>query len=222
MNKRPWYYAMLGTLLLTGAASTFGGWAVVTVDDLPEYAVVGKAVELPFSVRQHGVTLLGDLVPTLVATNGDTELTARARPARDKGYYVVSFTPPRPATWTLRIKSGFHNSESKPFPLRVIAGGATVPRPIADAERGQHLFVAKGCVTCHVRGTEGTDGLKFAPELTGRVYVPANLAKFLADPDNNRLSTMPSQNRMPKLDLQQQEIASLVAFINTTSKVAAR
>ena len=222
MTKRPWYYAMLGSLLLTGAASTFGGWAVVTVDSMPEYAVAGKAVELPFSVRQHGVSLLGDLNPVLIATNGDTQLTARARPARDKGHYLVSFTPPRAAVWTLRIRSGFGNSESKNIPLRVIAGGAAAPVAMGDAGRGQVLFTAKGCVTCHVRGTEGTDGLKFAPELTGRSYVPANLSKFLADPDNNRLSTMPSQNRMPKLDLQQQEIASLVAFINSTSKVAAR
>ena len=222
MRNRKLYYAMLASLTLTAAASTFGGWAVVTMDDIPEYAVAGKAVDLPFSVRQHGVTLLGDLNPTLIATSGDTELTARARPAKDKGHYLVSFTPPRPAMWTLRIKSGFGNSESKNIPLRVISGGAAAPKQMADAERGQVLFTAKGCVTCHVRGDEGSDGLKFAPELTGRTYVPVYLAKFLADPENNRLSTMPSQNRMPKLDLQQQEIASLVAFINTTSKVATR
>jgi mono/diheme cytochrome c family protein len=214
MNKRTWYLALLSSLMLT-AATTFGGWAVVTVDDLPEYAVAGKAVEIPFSVRQHGVSMLGDVFPSLVATNGETELTARARPTGEKGHYVVSWTPPRPAMWTVRIKSGFGPSETKLLPFRVISGGAAAPTALAAAERGHQLFFAKGCVTCHVRGADGTDGLKFAPELTSRRYPVDALAKFLADPANNRLSTMPLNNRMPKLDLQQREIASLVAFINS-------
>ncbi|MEO7456693.1 MAG: cytochrome c [Gemmatimonadaceae bacterium] len=221
MKNRPLYFAMLGTLMLTAAATTFGGWAVVTVDDMPEYAVAGKAIELPFTVRQHGVTLLGDLNPTLVATNGDTELTARARAAKDKGHYIVSFTPPSTAVWTLRIRSGFGNSESKNIPLRVVANGAAAPRKLADAERGHQLFVAKGCVTCHMRGDDGADGLKLAPELSGRRYVPEYLARFLADPVNNRLTQVASNNRMPQLDLQQSEIASLIAFINSETKAKA-
>ena len=42
-----------------------GGWAVVTVEDLPDYAVAGRAIPLNFTVRQHGVTLLSGLKPTI-------------------------------------------------------------------------------------------------------------------------------------------------------------
>lgn len=217
------YHAMLGVLFVSATAATFGGWAVVTVDDLPEYAVAGKPVEIPFSVRQHGVTLLDNLSPTLIATSGETEITSPARATRDKGHYVVSFTAPRPAMWTLRIKSGFGNSENTLQPFRVISAGAAAPRTLADDERGYHLFYAKGCVTCHMRGDDGAAGMKVGPELSARRYVAANLARFLADPDNNRLSNTPLVNvRMPKLDLKEREIASLVAFINSERTLGQR
>src|SRR5947199_30203 len=40
------------------SAAFAGGWAIVTLDDFPEYAVAGKPVNLTFAVRQHGVTSL--------------------------------------------------------------------------------------------------------------------------------------------------------------------
>jgi hypothetical protein len=63
MKKRTLYAALFGILLVPALAFTFGGWAVITVDDLPDYVVAGKQMDVGFVIRQHGVTLLPGLSP---------------------------------------------------------------------------------------------------------------------------------------------------------------
>lgn len=214
----------LAALLVPVAAFTFGGWAVVTVDDLPDYVVAGKPVDLAFTVRQHGMTLLGDLSPKVTLKSGSTESTVAAHSAGMKGRYVAAVTAPSAGEWSVRIQSGFGPSENTLLPVRAIAAGAQPPRPLADIDRGHRLFFAKGCVTCHVRGSEGTDGIKVGPDLTGRKYPPDYVAKFLDDPDKSPLSRQATTNnwRMPKLELREREIASLVAFLNSEGQVSSK
>ena len=54
----------LAAALIAGLTA-MGGWAVVTVKDLPEYVVAGRQYTLEFQVRQHGRTLLNGLHPRL-------------------------------------------------------------------------------------------------------------------------------------------------------------
>src|SRR3954469_583300 len=42
---------------LIAGLTTMGGWAVVTVKEVPEYFVAGQSYTLEFQVRQHGRTL---------------------------------------------------------------------------------------------------------------------------------------------------------------------
>ena len=159
---------------------------------------------------------LGDLSPRVTVKTSDAEVSAMAKPVGQKGHYVASLTVPRAADWSVRIQSGFGPSENTLLPVRAIAAGTQPPSPLADADRGHRLFFAKGCVTCHVRGSEGIDGIKAGPDLTGRKYAPDYVAKFLADPETSPLSrTVTPYVRMPKLDLKDREIASLVAFLNS-------
>ena len=69
MSKRPITVAALALAVLAGTAFTFGGWCVITVEDLPEYVTVGKPTEITFTVRQHGMTLLNLLQPAISAKN---------------------------------------------------------------------------------------------------------------------------------------------------------
>src|SRR6267378_7542761 len=72
------------TTILVAGLSTMGGWAVVTVKDVPEYFVAGQQYTIEFQVRQHGRTLLNGLRPQLViASPGRREVSvpAVARPA---------------------------------------------------------------------------------------------------------------------------------------------
>ncbi len=219
MKKRTLHAALFGILLVPALAFTFGGWAVITVDDLPDYVVAGKPVDIGFVMRQHGVTRLEGFSPRVTMKSGDAEVSATARAVGDKGHYVATLTVPSAGEYKTRIQSGFGPNENNLLPLRAIAAGAQPPRPLADADRGHRLFYAKGCVTCHVRGAEGTDGIKAGPDLTGRRYPPDYVAKFLADPNSSPLSKSISNPWMPKLDLKDREIASLVAFINSEGPV---
>src|SRR2546426_455182 len=40
--------------ILVGGLSAMGGWAVVTVKDVPEYFFAGQQYTIEFQVRQHG------------------------------------------------------------------------------------------------------------------------------------------------------------------------
>jgi mono/diheme cytochrome c family protein len=222
MTKRSRNAILLGAAALPVLAFSFGGWAVITVDDLPDYAVAGSPMTLSFAVRQHGRTLLGDLKPEVVAKGSGGEIRAAAS-AASGDRYTASLTIPKAGDWTVTIKSGFLAIDMTLVPIKVIDRGAPAPRALADAERGFRLFVAKGCVTCH--SLEETSAWKSAnnvgPVLTGRRYVPEVLADFLAEPEKSPLArNTQSEIRMPNLGLKQREISALVAFINSTGQAA--
>lgn len=187
---------------------------MVTVEQLPDYLVAGAPVTLSFKVRQHGVTLLERLQPELEARSGAQLVRSVATPGRERGQYLATFTPPQPGDWNITIQSGFGNSKLTLPPLPALTGQGAVRNVLADSERGARLFVAKGCVTCHVRGDVQEQGsLNIGPELTGRRYPAEYLAKFLADP---RVAGPPRQGSlgMPNLELRQPEIVALVAYLN--------
>jgi mono/diheme cytochrome c family protein len=215
MPKRSMKLAMLAVLAAGAAAAlgfTFGGWATITVDDLPQSLTVGQPTRLGFMVRQHGMTLLGNLKPSVVATSGSTNLEVEARPNGVDGHYEASIIVPKTGRWTLELRSGFGPSNAKLYPIAAYPAGTKYPVE-APMETGRRLFVAKGCVTCHVRGvTDGNVSRAAGPDLTPKRYQAEYLARFLADPSIQR--TPGAQWTMPNLALKQTEIASLVAFLN--------
>ncbi|MCI0549929.1 MAG: hypothetical protein L0287_03155 [Anaerolineae bacterium] len=78
------------------------------------------------------------------------------------------------------------------------------------------MFVAKGCITCHVN-TKVTDSHDY---LTVGYENATNLSNFSAHPDVLRMrlkdpTSVKSDTQMPNLDLSQIEIEALVAFINS-------
>ena len=58
MLRRPSHLMVPTLLSLPALAWLAGGWAVVTVEQLPDYVEAGKPLTLTFMVRQHGVTPL--------------------------------------------------------------------------------------------------------------------------------------------------------------------
>lgn len=213
---------LLGAAVMPIVAFSFGGWAVITVDDLPDHVVAGRPVTVSFAVRQHGRLLMQDLSPRVTATGSGAAVNVAAKPvAGDR--YAASLTIPRAGNWTIAIESSFGNSDITLVPITAIEPG-TAPRALTDAERGMRLFVAKGCVTCHtLEETSAWRSAPVGPTLTGRRYVPNVLATFLADPERSPLArNTQSDVRMPNLGLKEREIAALVAFINSTGQGASR
>jgi mono/diheme cytochrome c family protein len=218
MANRNATLALMFAVLTPPLGIALGGWAVVTVDDVPTHLVAGQKTPIAFKVRQHGFNFLSDLSPSVQLKSGSQEVTVAAAPVGDPGHYQATVTPPSTGTWTVTVQSGFGNSKTTLLPLRAIAANAPAPREVADADRGRQLFYGKGCVTCHVRGGDGESGFKTGPTLTGKRYPVDYVATFLDDPDKSPLSKSNTGQfvKMPKLGLSQREITALVAFLNTT------
>lgn len=130
MHRRPVYIAAAAAAALSLSAYTFGGWAVITVDDVPEYLTVGQPVKVSFAVRQHGVRLAEGLRPTVVATNGKSEVTASAS-SPSTGRYAATLTVPSAGPWTITVNSGFGKAATKLHPVPALAAGEAPPAPTA-------------------------------------------------------------------------------------------
>lgn len=195
---------------LTAGLVAMGGWAVVTVKDLPEYFVAGQQYRIEFQVRQHGRTLLNDLHPRLVigTSDGEREATVPAVARPSDGTYAVTFSAPNAERVFLTIKSGFMNNQLRLYPQMVVAVGGSRPVMTA-AERGQILFVAKGCNTCHsnidLLSRPDNQSIKVGPELgarhLGRDYVIQKIKN-------------PASQVMPDLGLSDAETAAIATFIS--------
>jgi hypothetical protein len=197
-----------------------GGWAVVTLKDLPEYMVAGKPVSLTYAVRQHGVSLTPGLSGWIEARDARGALVkAASTPASDSGYYLSKLTLPTAGDWTITVHSGFMESKSGPIAMRVVAGSVPAGK-LADAERGRILFAAKGCISCHSHtAVSQQTGFAVAPDLTAPRFAASYLKTFLADP-----SIKPPSRPglvMPNLELTHGEIGALVAFLSVDPKQTA-
>jgi cytochrome c2 len=220
MTKRAKHLALIGLLVVPIAAFRFGGWAIVTVHDVPEYAVAGTPVEFVYDVRQHGVTLRDDVEGSIEATLAGAKVGAGAT-SMGKGRYRATLTFPRAGTWKVRISSGWGPIGGEMEPLTVIAKGAATPAPMSPYNRGKQLFVAKGCVTCHSHQlTADYTHANVGPDLSEPKFMSAYLTKFLADPSIK--TNWANSNRMPDLGLKPAEITALVAFLNRETKAAAK
>jgi hypothetical protein len=196
------------------AGTAMGGWAVVTVKDLPEYFVAGQQYRIEFQVRQHGMQLLGGLEPRLIVSTkepgwlrGADERGAIPAMLSGEGTYAATFTAPAAEQVFLVIKNGF-GGELRLYPQPVVAAGARGPAT-TPVDRGRVLFVAKGCNTCHantnLRDRPENKTFGDAPALGGRRFDEGYLVTKL---------TRPASERMPDLGLREAEVQALAAFLN--------
>ena len=93
-----------------------------------------------------------------------------------------------------------------PFGSRGTAGSAAS----AQAEEGRAFFLAKGCASCHGHAAmPGSCRIPVGPDLSGYEPNPEFVRRWLRDPRAVRPGT-----RMPRLDLSEDEIEALVAFLD--------
>ena len=205
--------------IFSGGLIAMGGWAVVTVKDVPEYLVAGRQYTIEFQVRQHGRKLLNGLQPELVIRpsaaggggGGAKTQTIKAVPRSDDGSYAVTFTAPTARQVFLTIHSGWGNSELNLYPQPVVAAGTPVgqlPRALSPVDRGQILFVSKGCTICHANSdlAAGADNmhLQIGPELGGRRLTREYVIQKIKNP---------ASEKMPDLGLGDADINAIAAFL---------
>jgi hypothetical protein len=107
-------------LLLAFAATTgtahAGGWATVELGETPSGLVAGKPWRVELIVKQHGITPMADVTPSVRIDNGEGVVkTFAARPTRTVGTYVADVTFPSEGTWKTRFYDGFTDA----FPHRI-------------------------------------------------------------------------------------------------------
>jgi cytochrome c2 len=89
------------------------------------------------------------------------------------------------------------------------------PQAMSLVEQGEALFVAKGCVMCHLNAKSPTlQAPHIGPDLTSYQGNPEFLRGWLADP-----AAMKKGTQMPDLQLRDEEIEALIAFL--TAETAA-
>jgi len=292
---RRFRFSILLTLLVmvVSAFPVFaGGWAVITLDQIPTNVAAGEAFNIGFSVLQHGKTPLNDLDPTITARlSGSESFVVHTIPDGKLGHYTATLTFPKEGAWEWSIQA-FTMDQPMPV-LQVAAGsssttdpltksatqsisaiwiiravalvlgfiglivawmrnkrkalalaglclvvgfssfvtGSSVPAaeaqsklqavetisesPLSLEESGQQLFIAKGCVTCHVNHKVANESEYWtidmgAPDLSNFSADPGYLDKWLFKP-----SAVKSATQMPDLNLSEAERAALIAFINS-------
>jgi hypothetical protein len=214
-------------LLLSLAASTphAGGAPMISLTSLPTHFVVGEAATLSFFGIQHGNGIGPEWDAVVVAGGVSAPVT------RDAGGRFHAIITPVSAGKTdvslhLVRKGSAPTAEggSRPvmtfwsqrrlLPVTTVPPGTQPPlQPAAD--RGRHLYVAKGCISCHghaeladLREPGGTR------DLTGRRYDTRYLERLLLDPYSVLPQNPSPIGSMPTLVLNYEEVDALVAFIN--------
>lgn len=115
-------------LLLLLTTSLFaGGWAVVTVDELPQSLRAGAATTVGFTIRQHGrhpVNVEDVVVRATDPTSGET-LTFPARQEGEEGHYVVEILLPKVGLWAWEIQPGWFPTAAM-APMPVLGDGTVI------------------------------------------------------------------------------------------------
>ena len=267
-----------------------GGWAVITLDELPVNATVGEPLKVGFTILQHGQTPTTGLSPKITVTLlKDEQFVVIAEEEGAPGHYSAELTFPKEGEWTWSIEAFIIDQpmpsinvaaapvtkissepvkQAEPIPyvlivrglafglgllgvffafrtrsrfvmtltaLCLVVGfatfipGAAVPKveaqkdvpekavsevSITQVELGRRLFIAKGCITCHVNRKAISSN-----QWTVTTDAP-NLSEFSASPEALRLrlkdpASVKSDTWMPDLNLSDPEIEALIAFINS-------
>lgn len=120
-------------LLLAFAATTgtayAGGWATVELGSAPSGLVAGEPWRVELIVKQHGVTPMAGVTPSVKIDNGEGVVrTFRARPTGRVGTYVADVQFPSAGTWKTRLYDGFTDAHPHRLtPLTVAPAAGSIP-----------------------------------------------------------------------------------------------
>jgi hypothetical protein len=121
--------AALAALALASSALA-GGWAQVTVPNLPTDPPAGEETTIELNVLQHGVTAVSWPKITVIATDATSDATvaAQAKASGPEGHYTAKLTFPIEGEWTLSFVSPELVMQGE---VTVSVGPAVVPAVVA-------------------------------------------------------------------------------------------
>jgi mono/diheme cytochrome c family protein len=207
------------TVALTAASVPIlrGGWAILTVHDLPESLEAGRPTTIQFSLRQHGEEMMAGRVPVVQLRSGNVitgkREEIRAERTRTPGVYRASFTPSGEGELRVSVDTDYHGFVARLLPMQVGARNAA-----SAQERGRALYVAKGCVGCHTKNDDAAlsdfQEMRVGPDLTGRSYPAQWLVQKITDPASLRPAGPRAMNLMPQLEVSAAEAQAIASYLN--------
>jgi hypothetical protein len=114
-------------LALVGVASAFaGGWAVTTLDPLPNELRAGQTYAIGYMIRQHGQTPFTSAQTAIEIRSADSQAPQRFRAVPDgpPGHYVAQVTFPAAGEWQWDV-------DQTPFAPQAL-GSITVLAPASE------------------------------------------------------------------------------------------
>jgi mono/diheme cytochrome c family protein len=201
-------------LLALGATALHaGGWVVITVADAPDSLAANQPFTFTYAVRQHGMRLLSGLTGRIEARSSNGRvITAPAVPTRDAGYYSAILTFPQADTWKVAVISGFGGQLDRSHLEIAVLDDPRMAPALSAVERGQRLYVSKGCITCHAHAAIDGRSTVAGPRLTHKRYDPDRLRQLLIAPPRREPVEAPNW-QMPNLGLRDAEVEALMAFL---------
>lgn len=128
------FLLILALLLVFPGEALAGGWAVATLDSLPEAPVAGEPLSVGFLVRQHGITpVVADNIRVWAQhVESGERLDVLALPEGEPGHYRAEITFPTSGTWSWGIETRFF-PDSQPMPDLTVLGETPPPVPSQSA-----------------------------------------------------------------------------------------
>lgn len=181
-----------------------GGWAVITLDELPMDVVAGEPITVGFTVLQHGKTPMEGLEPAIFANlNKEQEFVVNAEPDGKPGHYTATLTFPKEGEWRWFINAF---SMEQLMPALTVAAPAvgTMSQPALKSGPVTARFPTLTVVRLSALGL-GLAGLAFAFRRRSRLAVAltvvcllVGVGSFVAAPD------------VPEVDAQSQSLSETI------------
>jgi hypothetical protein len=125
-------------LLVPAGVARAGGWATVELGEAPHELAASASWHATLIVKQHGVTPLDGLRPSIRIVNAaGVTRTFPARPAGRPGAYVADVRFPSAGTWRARIFDGFTDA----VPHRTTLNVGTGPLPAGGFPTPQAVMI---------------------------------------------------------------------------------
>lgn len=96
-----------------------GGWAVITLDELPSNVMAGKQLTVGFTVLQHGKTPMTNLEPTVTLRSpSGEEIIVNAEAEGEAGHYTATLLFPDEGEWEWSIQAF---TMDQPMPVLLVS-----------------------------------------------------------------------------------------------------
>lgn len=121
----------LGLLLTTVLIAQAGGWAVITLDELPRQITAGQTFSIEFTVRQHGQTLRSDLKPIVRFDRADAKesLQVTAQRQGGEGHYAAEIKFPNASQWNWHVDIEQFGMLTQPMPTLTVEAASAKAQP---------------------------------------------------------------------------------------------